>query len=77
MYGLPQAGIVANKQLQKFLAKDEYFETPHTPGLWRNAWLPISSALVVDDFLINYAGKEYDLHLDNTLKANYEEVATD
>jgi hypothetical protein len=33
MYGLPQAGIMANKQLAKFLAKEGYFQTPHTPGL--------------------------------------------
>ena len=77
MYGLPQAGIMANKQLAKFLGKEGYFQTPHTPGLWKHAWRPISFALVVDDFLINYVGTEHALHLENVLKARYEEVSTD
>jgi hypothetical protein len=29
MYGLPQAGILANKLLKKCLAKHRYFEQPH------------------------------------------------
>jgi hypothetical protein len=33
MYGLPQAGILANKLLKKRLAKHAYYEQPHTPGL--------------------------------------------
>ncbi len=33
MYGLPQAGILANKLLKKRLAKHGYFKQPHTPGL--------------------------------------------
>jgi hypothetical protein len=33
MYGLPQAGILANKLLKKRLACHGYFEQPHTPGL--------------------------------------------
>jgi hypothetical protein len=32
MYGLPQAGILANKLLKKHLAKYGYFEQSHTPG---------------------------------------------
>ena len=31
IYGLPQVGISANKQLQKKLAKHGYFEVNHTP----------------------------------------------
>ena len=33
IYGLTQAGILANKQLRKNLAKHGYFEVNHTPGL--------------------------------------------
>jgi hypothetical protein len=36
MYGLPQAGILANKLLKKWLARHGYFEQPHTPGLWKH-----------------------------------------
>ena len=33
MYGLPQAGILANKLLRKRLKPHGYYEVPHTPGL--------------------------------------------
>ena len=33
MYGLPQAGILANKLLKERLAHHGYFEQPHTTGL--------------------------------------------
>ena len=33
MYGLPQAGILANKLLRKRPPKHGYFELPHAPGL--------------------------------------------
>jgi hypothetical protein len=33
MYGLPQVGILANKLLQRNLAKDGYRPTKHTHGL--------------------------------------------
>jgi hypothetical protein len=33
MYGLPQAGILANKLLKERLARHGYFKQPHTLGL--------------------------------------------
>ena len=72
MYGLPQAGILANKLLQKRLANHGYYPTKHTPGLWRHKTRPISFTLVVDDFGIQYVGKEHALHLLNALEENYE-----
>ena len=33
MYGLPQAGILANKLLKQRLAKHGYYKCKHTPGL--------------------------------------------
>ena len=56
MYGLPKAGILANKLLKKRLAKYGYFEMPHTPGLWKHVSRPIAFTLVVDDFGIKYEG---------------------
>ena len=41
MYGLPQAGIIANKLLRKRLAPHGYYELPHTPGLWKHINKPI------------------------------------
>jgi hypothetical protein len=67
MYGLPQAGILANKLLEKRLAKHSYFKQPHTPGLWKHESCPVWYNLVVDDFGIKYIGKEHLLHLYNAL----------
>jgi hypothetical protein len=50
MYGLPQAGILANELLQRNLAKDGYRPIPHTHGLWTHNTRPVSFSLVVDDF---------------------------
>jgi hypothetical protein len=71
MYGLPQAGILANKLLKQCLAKHGYYEVVHTPGLWRHATRPFSFTLVVDDFGIKYVGKERADHLLNALRQHY------
>ena len=34
MYGLPQAGIMAQKLLEKRLKKKGYYQPMYTPGLW-------------------------------------------
>jgi hypothetical protein len=54
MYGLPQAGILDNKLLQRNLAKDGYRPTTHTHGLWTHDTRPISLSLVLDDFGVKY-----------------------
>lgn len=48
-YGLPEAGILANKLLNKCLLKRGYYECHLTPGLYRQVWRPIMFSLVVDD----------------------------
>jgi hypothetical protein len=48
MYGLPQAGILANKLLKQRLAKHGYYEVTHTPGLWKHISRPVQFTLVVD-----------------------------
>ncbi len=35
VWGLPQAGILANKLLGKRLVPHGYYEYKHTPGLWK------------------------------------------
>jgi hypothetical protein len=50
MYGLPQAGVLANVLLEKRLAKHGNSPVPHTHGLWTIKWRPIKFSLVVDDF---------------------------
>jgi hypothetical protein len=36
MYGLPQAGIIANQLLTRRLQPHGYYQCCHTPGLWRH-----------------------------------------
>jgi hypothetical protein len=72
MYGLPQAGILASKLLQKRLAAHGYAPTDHTHGLWKHHTRPILFSLVVDDFCVKYVGKQHADHLYNALEENYE-----
>jgi hypothetical protein len=58
MYGLPQAGILANNRLVKHLATFGYSPAKHTPGLFHHATRPISFCLVVDDFGVKYVGRK-------------------
>ena len=37
VWGLPQAGILANKLIRKRLKPHGYYECVNTPGLWRHA----------------------------------------
>ena len=50
MYGLPQAGLLANELLEKRLNKYGYYQSKLVPGLWTHEWRPIQFTLVVDDF---------------------------
>jgi len=68
MYGLPQAGVLANKLLKECLAQHGYFEQPHMPGLWRHVSHPVWINLCVDDFGIKYIGREHLQHLYNALQ---------
>jgi hypothetical protein len=75
MYGLPQAGILANKLLKKCLAIHGYYKQPHTPGLFRHESCPVWFNLAVDNFGIKYIGKENLQHLYDALcKETYDIV---
>ena len=66
-YGLPKSGRLANNLLRTRLEKADYYEATTTPGLWCHKWRPIQFVLLVDDFGIEYVGKEHALHLLKTL----------
>jgi hypothetical protein len=72
MYGLPQAGIIAQELLEERLQKAGYTQSKLTPGYWKHEWRPISFTLVVDDFGVKYIGKEHVMHLIKSLKEHYE-----
>jgi hypothetical protein len=57
VWGLPQAGILAIKLLQKWLLPHRYYECNNTPGLWKHKTWPIMFTLVVDDFGVKKHGK--------------------
>jgi hypothetical protein len=72
MYGLPQAGIIAQELLQECLLAAGYSQSKLTAGYWKHEWQPISFTLVVDNFDIKYIGKEHVKHLIKTLKEHYK-----
>ena len=72
MYGLPHTGILANKLIQQQLELYGFYEAKHTPGLWRHKTLPIKFTLVVDDFGVEYVGKEAANYLINALQNTYK-----
>jgi hypothetical protein len=71
MYGLPQAGILANKLLEQRLNQHGYRQSPTTPGLWKHEKRPISFTLCVDDFGVKYVGREHAEHLLKVLTQHY------
>jgi hypothetical protein len=62
MYGLNQAGLLANQLLQTCLVPFGYYPFRHTPGLWLHKTRHISFTLVVDDFAVKYVGKQHAEH---------------
>jgi hypothetical protein len=72
MYGLKQAGLLANQLLQNRVAPFGYYPAGHTPGLWLQKTRPISFSLVVDDFAVKYVGRQQDVHLRNALLKTYD-----
>ena len=58
MYGLPQAGKLANEFLRKKLAPHGYFEVKHTPGLWKHVSRPLQFTLVVEHFGVKYTRRK-------------------
>jgi hypothetical protein len=75
MYGLPQAGLLANELLEKRLNKHGYFQSKLVPGLWSHKTRPIQFTLVVDDFGVKYVGREHAEHLKQVLEEHYKVTA--
>jgi hypothetical protein len=69
VWGLPQAGILANKKVRQKLAPFGYHECVKTPGLWKHDSRPLTFTLVVDDFGVKYESKE---DADASIKSTYK-----
>jgi hypothetical protein len=72
MYGLKQAGLLANQLLQKRLSTFGYYPACHTPGLWLHKTRSIDLSLIVDDFTVKYMGKHHADNLRDALLRSYE-----
>jgi hypothetical protein len=73
MYGLPQAGLLANEQLEVQLNKHNYKQSKLVPGLWSHSTRKIQFTLVVDDFGVKYIRQEdaEPEHLKAVLEQDY------
>ena len=76
MYGLPRAGMIAQKLLGERLNQKGYYQSAQTPGFWKHKWRPVCFSLIVDNFGVKYVGKEHAQHLIETLKEFYT-ITTD
>ncbi|KAL7485101.1 hypothetical protein ACHAW6_012619 [Cyclotella cf. meneghiniana] len=72
MYGLLQAGTIAQQLLKKLLATKGYHQSTLTPGFWKHYWHPISCTLCVNDFGVKYIGIKHVQHLIQTLNKHYQ-----
>jgi hypothetical protein len=72
MYGLPQAGKIANDALVPYLALHGYHQCTHTPGLFKHSICPVIFSLVVDNFGVQYVGLENAQHLANIIATKYK-----
>ena len=62
IYGLKQAGIIANKEVVKHMAPFMYHTLNHTPDLWVHNSRKTFFSLVIDDFYLQYSSTEYADH---------------
>jgi Reverse transcriptase (RNA-dependent DNA polymerase) len=72
MYGLKQAGRLANKQLTELLEEHGYAPCAVTLGLWKHETRAIMFMLVVDDLGVKYEREEDLFHLISVLKMKYK-----
>ncbi len=71
MYGLPQAGIIAQELLTEIHAKHGYHQSKIFPGLWMHETRPTTFTLVVDNFTIIIMIKNNMDHIINVPKKKY------
>jgi hypothetical protein len=77
MYGLPQAGILANKLLRQCLGWHGYFKVQHMPSLWKHVSSPIWFNLCVYNFGVKYSGNQNLKHLFASLCTEAYEIVED
>ena len=71
MYGLKQAGIIANQELVKHMSPFGYHPMQQTPGIWVHDSRQTIFSLVVDDLCVQYCSTEDADHFFKYLRAKY------
>jgi len=71
IYGLKQAGKLAQDRLVLHLAKHGYIQCPNTPCMFKHVSSSVAFTLVVDDFLIKYTDVKHSEHLIKSLSELY------
>ena len=71
MYGLPQAGLLAQQLLEGRLNAKGYSQSTLVPGPWTHEWRPITFTLCVDDFGVKDTGEQHADHLMAILQEHY------
>ena len=72
MYGLPQAGNLAQELLEKRLAKHRFEQSKLIPRYWKHKTLLIDFTLVIENFGVKYVNQDHTMHLINVLQQFYE-----
>ena len=72
MYGLKQAGRIANDRLKQHLKTYGYVPCIYTPGLFTHTSRKISFSLCVDNFGVKYTDKANAHHLLTCLEKLYK-----
>jgi hypothetical protein len=71
IYGLKQAGKLAQDRLVLHLAGHGYIQCPNTPCMFKHISNSVAFTLVVDDFLIKYTDVTHSEHLIKSLSELY------
>ena len=71
MYGLPQAGLLAQQLLEERLNAKGYSQITLVPGLWTHEGRPINFTLCVDNFGVKYTGEQHANHIMAILQEHY------
>ena len=72
IYGLPQAGLLAQEQLSESLEEHGYYQSKMVPGLWHHRIRPSTFTLVIDGFGLKYTYEADAQHLMSVLKQHYD-----
>jgi hypothetical protein len=72
MYGLKQAGLLANQLIQKRLEPFGNYPDLRTTGMCIHNTRHVAFSLLVDDFAVKYMGKQHASHLQDDILRSYE-----